>query len=95
MATDLPLQCSLDAPGLAEQLARYEAVGRTVVDLQREPHRLTAHLRGADPATVEKLIEVERACCPFFELDWSEPVLTVASSEPAALDAIEYALHAG
>lgn len=94
MATELPLACSLDAPGLRTQLARYETVGSCITELRREPNLLTARLHGADPALVRELIDVERECCPMFRMEWTEPVLTVASAEPAALDAIEYALHA-
>jgi hypothetical protein len=96
MATELPLaQCSLDAPGLRAQLARYRAVGSTIESLEREPNLLTARLSGADDALVRELIAVERGCCPMFRIQWSEPVLTVAADEPPALDAIEHALRAG
>jgi hypothetical protein len=96
MATELPLaQCSLDGPGLRAQLARYEAVGRTVSEHRREPNLLTLRLDGADPALVRELIDVERGCCPMFRMEWRDPVLTVAAEDAPALDAIEYALHAG
>ena len=96
MAAELPLaQCSLDAPGLRAQLARYETVGRAVRERRREPNLLTLRLDGADPALVRELIEVERECCPMFRMDWRDPVLTLAADDAPALDAIEYALHAG
>jgi hypothetical protein len=94
MGTELPLaQCSLDAAGLREQLARYATVGRAITSLDRKPHEIKAHLDGADPVLVRELIEVERDCCPMFRMEWDEPVLTVAADEPPALDAIEYALR--
>jgi hypothetical protein len=94
------LSCSLDEGGLDAQLARYRAVGRGAVVLSRDDRRAVIRVSdGVPDGAVDELIAVERACCPFFELDWQpeERRLTVAvPSAPhvPALDAIMRALGA-
>jgi hypothetical protein len=93
-----PLFCSLDEAGLDAQLARYRAVGTDAVVLSRDDRRAVIRVSdGVDNGIVDELVAVERACCPFFELEWraQERILTVAvPSAPhvPALDAILRAL---
>src|SRR5690348_17290306 len=92
--------CSLDAPGLAEQLERYATIGRSVLALERTPRSLTAILSPAvDPELVERTLAVERECCEFFDLDFDQGsrrlTVAVATDEMAsAVDAIATALGA-
>lgn len=92
--------CSLDEAGLRSQLERYRAAGAGARVLARDARRLVVEVDGAvDGVTLERLVAVERECCPFFEIDW-EPArrrLSVAVSEGAyepALEGIAFALGA-
>jgi hypothetical protein len=92
--------CSLDPAGLDEQLARYRLVGQAAAVLSRSERRIVLRVNREVPARlVEELVEVERGCCPFFELDW-QPAdrrlsVAVASADGVpALEAIVLALGA-
>ncbi|HEX2436378.1 MAG TPA: hypothetical protein VHI76_06955 [Solirubrobacterales bacterium] len=94
----LPDSCSLDAAGQREQADRYRRAGRGVELVERSPRRLELRLaERVDLADVERLIAVERDCCPFFAIDWRADErrlsFSVARGEHGpALDAIAYAL---
>jgi hypothetical protein len=95
----VPASCSLDEHGLTEQLERYLVAGAGASVLVRDPRRITIRVGdAADEAVIDELIAVERACCPFYALEW-EPAnrqLTIAVSAPEhepALDAIAHALR--
>lgn len=100
---DLPMAvaaCSLNDLELREQLARYRIAGEGAELIQRDERRRVIRVAATVPdSLIERLIEVEQGCCPFFELTWdpASRCLTVAVSavehEPA-LDAIAYALGA-
>ena len=90
--------CRLDAGGLRRQLDRYRALGRQATALERRPQRLTVRFGpGLDAALLREAVEVERGCCPFFQIE-PDPVrrrLVLSVAEPAqdpALDAIAHAL---
>jgi hypothetical protein len=90
--------CSLDESGSRLQLERYRQVGRGARVVRRSRRRLVVDLeRSVDVQLVHETIATERACCPFFTLDWEpdRPRLTISVSrtehEPA-LDAIAFAL---
>lgn len=90
--------CSLDDTELRGQLARYRlaADGAEVLEWTRR-RRVIRVAASVPESLVERLVEVERACCPFFDLSWDarSRCLTIAVSardhEPA-LDAIGHAL---
>jgi hypothetical protein len=96
----LPLapSCSLDKNGLRAQRDRYRRAGAGAQIVARDPRRITVRLaEGTDASEIEHLVEVERDCCPFFELAWAPEQrllsvgVAVAGHEPA-LDAIVAAL---
>lgn len=93
-----PASCALDETGLAEQLGRYRAVGRHSALVARDARRIVVDVGSEVPGgLVDKLIAVERGCCPFFDVDWRPPErrLTVAvrgSEHEQALSAIAAAL---
>jgi hypothetical protein len=97
---ELPIapSCSLDGSGLRSQLERYRLAGRDALLIERTPRRLVAELaKYADADLVERAVAVERACCPFFAIDWDRRrrwlTVSVSQSEhEPALDAIAYAL---
>jgi hypothetical protein len=90
--------CSLDAAGLGGQRARYAAIGRTLLNVERSATAISLELTpAADAQLVEETIAIERRCCPFFRLEWDAPrrLLRVAVDDPEhapALDAIGDAL---
>jgi ubiquinone/menaquinone biosynthesis C-methylase UbiE len=96
---ELPIaECRLDLDGARSQRDRYQAIGAGITRLARQPNRLDAWLAPeADRALVAEAIEIERECCPFFEIafDPAERRLSVGVADPSqepALDAIRYAL---
>jgi len=93
-----PPACSLDADGLRAQRDGYRRAGAGARVLERDARRLVMVLApGADADEVQRLVEVERECCPFFALGW-DPVarrlaVSVARAEDEpALEAIAFAL---
>jgi hypothetical protein len=99
--TELPPACSLDETEMAAQRARYAVVARHVESLASGERSLKARLdEWLDGAVLRELIEVERDCCPFFEIgyDPSDRVLSVSVStdeHAPALQAIAHSLRAG
>jgi hypothetical protein len=93
-----PASCSLDAAGLSQQLARYRELGEGASVLTRSRRRVVVRLRDSvSSEAVAEAVEVERSCCPFFDLSWSacdrELSFGVLDAEhEPALDAIAYAL---
>jgi hypothetical protein len=90
--------CALDDAGLRMQYERYRQVGAGARLTDRTRRRLVVRLdERADTKLVDELLDIERACCPFFELGW-EPdrrrlTVSVARAEhEPALDAIAFAL---
>jgi hypothetical protein len=90
--------CSLDEAGLRAQRRRYRRVGAGAVVVERTKRRLSVELdEGVESDQLEELIATERACCPFFAIDWSPEArtLTVAVSrreDEPALEAVALAL---
>ncbi len=86
--------CSLDELELLEQLQRYRAVGEGAEVIASDKRRRVIRVAEAVPdSLVARLIEVERSCCPFFELTWDRgsrclTVAVTARDQEAALDAV-------
>ncbi len=94
----VPWSCSLTDGELRQQLDRYRVAGAgaEVVAWGRR-RRLIRIASGVPESLVDRLVEVERACCPFFELTWDSAsrclTISVSSSrEEPALEAIVHAL---
>jgi hypothetical protein len=93
--------CALDASGVHEQRARYAHLAPSVTGLKREAEAASIEFgENFDRQTLEQALEVERACCPFFqfEFDESNRRLRVTVREPDqlhALDAVAYAFGVG
>lgn len=93
-----PTACSLEPEELHEQLERYRAIGRRAAAVEHEPGRVVVRFADDPPsALIERTLEVERGCCPFFDLDY-EPAtqrLAISVDQPGrlpSLDAIALAL---
>ena len=77
----VPAECSLDEDELREQLGRYRRVGESSTVRARESRRLVIAVGHEVPdALVDRLVEVERTCCPFFELVWHPRVRELSIS---------------
>ena len=85
---------------LAEQLAGYARAGRGAAVIERSPRRRVIRVGSAVPETlILRLIEVERGCCPFFDMAWDGASRRLAievrdSDHEPALEAIVSALGA-
>ena len=92
--------CSLNEAQLAEQLAGYARAGRGAEVIGRERRRRVIRVGSDVPESlILRLIEVERGCCPFFEMVWDEASRRLAievpdSDQEPALEAIVSALGA-
>ena len=90
--------CTLDEVSLRAQRERYRRAGRGAEIVERGPRRIVVRLAAdTDPANVDRLLEVERECCPFFSLSWTPERrllgVAVASAEhEPAIEAIVEAL---
>jgi hypothetical protein len=92
--------CALDEDGIREQRARYGRLASSVTRVQREPAAVWIDFdAGFDRQALERALEVERECCPFFRFVFDEQLrrlrATVAEAEQfPALDAVAHALGA-
>jgi hypothetical protein len=87
-----PAACSLDAEGMAEQGARWDALLPAVTRIARSPRQVVAEFGPElDEGLLLEAVEVERGCCPFFDIDWDRDVrrLRFAVSEREHEPALE------
>jgi len=88
--------CTLHPAERAVQLERYRALAGHTVEVEHEPGRVVVRFFG-DPPLLERTVEVERGCCPFFDIEY-EPAgrrLVIAVEDPDRnrdLDAIAHTL---
>jgi len=94
----VPPSCSLNGLDLRDQVARYRIVGDDAEVVEWSARRRTIRVaRSVPESVIERAVEIERTCCPCFELSWDrasrclEISVTSTDQEPA-LDAIAYAL---
>jgi hypothetical protein len=61
---------------------------RHLIDRQRIGHHLTSHWRTTARSELQKLVEAEHECCPFFafELTIEAQSITLRTTFPASLD---------
>jgi hypothetical protein len=92
--------CSLGETELREQFARYASAGRGGEVVERERRRRVIRVSPEVPESlILELIEVERGCCPFFELAWDRASRRLTIEVPdgdhePAMEAIVFALGA-
>jgi hypothetical protein len=88
------LGCRLTADGLSEQRRRLERLRPAVRELRRGESGFEVSFGDKlDEALLLELVNTERSCCPFYELDWrsDERTLVVAVADASlrpALDAL-------
>lgn len=74
-----PSSCSLDNDGRAEQLARYAALAPSVRGVERDERSLSVDFAAdVDRGVLDELVAVERACCPFLEIEVGATRLRIA-----------------
>jgi hypothetical protein len=100
LALPLIAECRLEPGGLRRQRDRYRALGRHVTRTEHDVGRLTVTFDlSTDLELLRYAVEVERECCPFFqiELDVARRRLgiSVPESHELALDAIAETLRDG
>jgi hypothetical protein len=86
------ISCSLDEQGLREQRARYARLASSVTTVDREEGSIRFSFgKDLDLQTLEKMVDVERDCCPFFRfgVDGEERALTVSVDRRELLPALE------
>jgi hypothetical protein len=86
------ISCSLDEQGLREQRARYARLASSVTTVDREEGSLRLRFgKDLDLETLEKMVDVERECCPFFRFafDGEERALTVSVEGRELLPALD------
>jgi hypothetical protein len=94
----VPSSCALDEAALRAQRERYRRAGESVRLVARTRREVVVDLdEHVDTRLVDELVAVERACCPFFTLDWEaerrQLIIRVSQAEyEPALDAIAFAL---
>jgi hypothetical protein len=94
-----PSACRLDATGRRDQAERYRRLSPSVTDIQRRDGALDVSFAAAvDLPLLREAVDVERACCPFFDLrlDDHARTLHVAVADPddrPALDALAAAMR--
>jgi hypothetical protein len=92
------IACTLHAGERAAQLERYRALERHTAEVEHEPGRVVVRFSDDPPnGLLERTLEVERSCCPFFDIKY-EPVgrrLVIAVEDPDRapdLDALAHVL---
>jgi hypothetical protein len=89
-----PSACRLDATGRREQANRYHRLSASVTAMRRRDDALDVSFAAeVDVSLLREAVDVERACCPFFDLrlDDHARTLHVAVAGPndrSALDAL-------
>jgi hypothetical protein len=89
--------CSLTNAELREQLGRYRAVGEGAeVIAATGPTRAIRVSSAVPESLVDRLVEVERGCCPIFVLAWDPASrrLTISVSSADQEPALEAIAHA-
>src|SRR5436305_14765835 len=89
---DLPVVpgCSMAPEDRDPQAARIGTIARSVNRVERTPRQLRFHLEpGFDRRALDELIATERECCPFYELDVTDQVFTVAVADDDHVPALD------
>jgi hypothetical protein len=68
-----PRGCGLTAEELAAQTERYRVLMRSVRSTRVEPLLFEVELGEVDGALLRKTLEIERACCSFFDIEYDPP----------------------
>jgi hypothetical protein len=81
--------CSLAPDSMRERGREWEMLrDRHLIDRQRIGDHLTSHWRTTALSELQKLVEAEHECCPFFafELTFEAQSITLRTTFPASID---------
>jgi hypothetical protein len=67
MATSIPIACSLDQTQLSDRRADVVDLGRALTAVQVEGAQARLRFRAQRRDEVERFVEAESSCCPFFD----------------------------
>ena len=84
--------CTLDAPGMHSQRARYRRLGRSLTHMQRDGDLLVLEFGpNLDRQLLERAVEIELGCCPFFCFSFDRDLrrLCVGVADPATAVALD------
>jgi hypothetical protein len=93
----VPGGCTLNESSLVDQLDRYRRLGRMALGLEERERGLVITFRAEiDLDLLRETVTIERACCSFFTVDYdaSERRLSIATDDPAPVDALRALLAA-
>jgi hypothetical protein len=99
MAELSPSACRLDATGRDEQADRYRRLSVSVTSMERRDDALDVNFAHAvDVPLLREAVDVERACCPFFDLRLDDRARTLhvsvaGADDRPALDALAAAIR--
>jgi hypothetical protein len=94
-----PSACRLDRTGRREQADRYRRLSASVTAMQRRDDALDVSFAAAvDLSLLRDAVDVERSCCPFFDLRLDDLARTLRISvagadDRPALDALAAAMR--
>jgi hypothetical protein len=94
-----PSACRLDATGGREQADRYRRLSGSVTAMQRCDDALDVSFAAAvDLSLLRDAVDVERSCCPFFDLRLDDHARTLhvsvaGADDRPALDALAAAIR--
>src|SRR5689334_9066162 len=100
MAELSPSACRLDATGRREQADRYRRLSESVTAMDRRDDALDVSFAAAvDVGLLREAVDVERACCPFFDLRLDDHARTLhvavaGAHDRPALDTLAAAIRA-
>lgn len=75
MPNEVPIACSLSADAVPDRIEDASRLGRAgLLDVETHGSRASLSFRGdaATRAKIDRFVEAESACCPFFAFDVSE-----------------------
>src|SRR2546421_10370026 len=77
--------CSLTNLEMGEQLGRYRVAGAGAEIFRSDQRLLVVRIANTVPdSVIDQLVEIERACCPFFDLRWDRTSRWLAISVSAS-----------
>jgi hypothetical protein len=85
-----PVFCTLDAEGFRAQRERYLRVKQGVERVESSPGAVrVTFFPGFDAGVARELVETERTCCSFLDLDLDDSTLTISTRDRERWDVVE------
>ena len=85
-----PAFCTLDVEGLRAQRERYLRVKRSVERVESSPGAVrVTFVPGFDAGVAQELVETERTCCSFLDVDLDGRTLTISTRDREQWDVVD------